>query len=218
MHLTFRIRALACLLATCLVAACGASPSAPTAASTSAIVRQVVVLGDSLAVTPSMSESFPAVLQTRVAAAGLRWAVTNAGVSGDTTADGMTRFLSLLQGDAGVLVLELGANDGLRGLPVAQMTKNLGAMIEQAQKADAQVLILGMRLPPNYGPDYTQAFEAAFGKLAKRYHAALVPFFLEDVVKKPDLFQPDRIHPGVEAQPLILERVWTRLRPLLKSP
>src|SRR2546430_14124105 len=98
------------------------------------------------------------------------------------------------------------------------MKKNLGAMIEPAQKAGAQGLILGMRLPPNYGPDYTLAFEAAFGELAKRYQTALLPFFLEDVVKNPHLCQPDRIHPSVEAPPLILERVWTRLRPLLKSP
>ena len=116
------------------------------------------------------------------------------------------------------MILELGANDGLRGLPVAQMKKNLGAMIERSQGAGARVLILGMRLPPNYGLDYTQAFEAAFGDLAKRYKTALVPFMLEDVVEKPDLFQPDRIHPTEAAQPLMLERVWTKLRPLLKSP
>src|SRR2546428_752813 len=143
----------------------------------------------------------------------------NARISGGTTSGGRTRIKPALERNRpAIVILELGANDGLRGLPVAQMKKNLGAMIEQSQQAGARVLILGMRLPPNYGPDYKQAFEAAFGELAKRYQTALVPFFLEDVVKKPDLFQPDRIHPSVEAQPLILERVWTRLRPLLKSP
>ena len=145
--------------------------------------------------------------------------VVNASISGETTSGGLARIKPVLERHRpAIVILELGANDGLRGLPVAQMKQNLGAMIEQAQKAGARVLILGMKLPPNYGPDYTQAFEAAFGELAKRYRTALVPFLLEDVVEKPDLFQADRIHPSAEAQPLILERVWTKLRPLLKSP
>jgi acyl-CoA thioesterase I len=145
--------------------------------------------------------------------------VVNASISGETTGGGLTRIKPALERHRpAVVILELGANDGLRGLPVGQMKKNLGAMIEQAQKAGARVLILGMRLPPNYGPDYTQAFEAAFGELAKRYRTALVPFLLEDLGERPDLFQADRIHPSAEAQPLILERVWTKLRPLLKSP
>ena len=145
--------------------------------------------------------------------------VVNASISGETTGGGLARIKPALERHRpAVVILELGANDGLRGLPVAQMKKNLGAMIEQAQKAGARVLILGMKLPPNYGPDYTQAFEAAFGELAKRYRTALVPFLLEDVVEKPDLFQADRIHPTEAAQPLMMERVWTKLRPLLKSP
>jgi acyl-CoA thioesterase-1 len=114
-----------------------------------------------------------------------------------------------------VVIVELGANDGLRGLPVAQMKKNLGAIIERSQKAGARVLVVGMRLPPNYGPDYTQAFEAAFGELAKRYKAALVPFLMEGFAQKPELFQPDQIHPTAAAQPLMEERVWKALRPLL---
>jgi acyl-CoA thioesterase-1 len=115
-----------------------------------------------------------------------------------------------------VLVVELGANDGLRGLPIAQMKQNLGRIIEQGQNAGAHVLLLGMKLPPNYGPEYTQAFESAYAELATRYRVALVPFLLEDFATKPDLFQPDRIHPTEAAQPLMQERVWKALGPLLK--
>jgi acyl-CoA thioesterase-1 len=167
----------------------------------------------------SQARGWVALLGERLKRERSDYIVVNASISGETTSGGLTRIKPALERHRpAIVILELGANDGLRGLPVAQMKKNLGAMIEQAQKAGASVLILGMRLPPNYGPDYTQAFEAAFGDLAKRYKAALVPFMLEDVVEKPHLFQPDRIHPSVEAQPLILERVWTKLRPLLKSP
>jgi acyl-CoA thioesterase I len=115
-----------------------------------------------------------------------------------------------------VVILELGGNDGLRGLPIAQMKANLGAIIERAKKAGARVLVVGMRMPPNYGPDYTQAFENAFAELAKRYRVALAPFILEGFAEKPEYFQPDRIHPAAEVQPLIVERVWRGLRPLLK--
>jgi acyl-CoA thioesterase-1 len=116
-----------------------------------------------------------------------------------------------------VLILELGANDGLRGLPVAQMKQNLARMIAGAQKSGARVVLVGMKLPPNYGPDYTRAFEAAFGELAKEYKTALVPFLLEDIAEKEGYFQPDRIHPTDAAQPLMLERVWKALLPLLKT-
>jgi acyl-CoA thioesterase-1 len=140
----------------------------------------------------------------------------NAGVSGDTSAGGLSRLDWSLQGDVQILVVELGANDGLRGLPIASMKQNLGAIIEQSQKAGARVVLVGMRMPPNYGPDYTRAFEAAFGELARQYKTALVPFLLEDFGDKQEFFQPDRIHPTAEAQPLMMERVWTALRPLLR--
>jgi acyl-CoA thioesterase-1 len=141
----------------------------------------------------SQARGWVALLGERLKRERPDYIVVNASISGETTGGGLARIKPALERHRpAIVILELGANDGLRGLPVAQMKKNLGAMIEQAQKA--------------------------FGDLAKRYQSALVPFFLEDVVKKPDLFQPDRIHPTAEAQPLILERVWTRLRPLLKSP
>jgi acyl-CoA thioesterase-1 len=115
-----------------------------------------------------------------------------------------------------VLILELGANDGLRGLPPAQMKANLAAIIEQAQKHGTRVLLLGMKLPPNYGPEYTQRFEAVFRELQARYRTGGGPFMLEDFATNEELFQPDRIHPNEKAQPLMLERVWQALRPLLK--
>ena len=167
----------------------------------------------------SQARGWVALLGERLKRERSDYIVVNASISGETTSGGLTRIKPALERHRpAIVILELGANDGLRGLPVAQMKKNLAAIIEQSQQAGARVLILGMRLPPNYGLDYTQAFEAAFGDLAKRYKTALVPFMLEDVVENPHLFQPDRIHPSVEAQPLILERVWTKLRPLLKSP
>src|SRR4030095_2735392 len=139
-------------------------------------------------------------------------------ISGDTSAGGVARLRKMLeQHKPAIVILELGANDGLRGLPVAQMKQNLASMIEQVQKAGARVLLVGMKLPPNYGPDYTRTFEATYGELAKQYKTALVPFLLEDFAEKEGLFQPDRIHPTAEAQPLMMERVWKGLQPLLKS-
>jgi acyl-CoA thioesterase-1 len=191
------------------------------ACSAQAAERSILVYGDSLSAAHGISQArgWVALLGERLKRERSDYIVVNASISGETTSGGLTHIKTALERHRpAIVILELGANDGLRGLPVAQMKKNLGAIIEQSQQAGARVLILGMRLPPNYGLDYTQAFEAAFGDLAKRYRTALVPFMLEDVVEKPDLFQPDRIHPTVEAQPLILERVWTKLRPLLKSP
>jgi acyl-CoA thioesterase I len=146
------------------------------------------------------------------------YTVVNASISGETSSGGASRIAKTLeQHKPAIVILELGANDGLRGLPVLQMKQNLGAMIERAQKAGARVVLVGMKLPPNYGPEYTLAFESAYGELAKRYNTALVPFLLEDVAQKQELFQPDRIHPTAAAQPLMLERVWKALQPLLKT-
>ena len=143
--------------------------------------------------------------------------VVNASVSGETTAGGAARLpRALEQNKPAVVVLELGGNDGLRGLPLAEMKRNLSAMIQQSQQAGARVLLVGMQIPPNYGPDYTEKFDAVFAELAKRHKTALVPFLMADFADKPDYFLPDRIHPTEAAQPLMLERVWKELRPLLK--
>jgi acyl-CoA thioesterase-1 len=115
-----------------------------------------------------------------------------------------------------VVILALGGNDGLRGMPAAQVRANLAAMIREAQASRARVLLVGMKMPPNYGEEYTQSFEAVFRELAKAHRTALVPFLLEDFAAKPEYFLPDRIHPTEAAQPLMLERVWRGLRPLLK--
>jgi acyl-CoA thioesterase-1 len=183
--------------------------------------KSIVVFGDSLSAAYGIAQArgWVALLSARLKRERPDYIVVNASISGDTSSGGASRIQKTLQQHRpAVLILELGANDGLRGLPIAQMKQNLGRIIEQAQKAGARVVLVGMKLPPNYGPDYTQAFEAAFGELARRYTTALVPFLLEDFAEKPELFQPDRIHPTEAAQPLMLERVWKALAPLLRSP
>jgi acyl-CoA thioesterase I len=114
------------------------------------------------------------------------------------------------------VIVELGANDGLRGLPPAQMKANLGEIIERSRKAGARVLLVGMKMPPNYGPDYTAGFERVFAALAGEKKVPLVPFMLEGFAEKTQYFQPDRIHPNAQAQPLILQNIWPKLEPLLK--
>jgi acyl-CoA thioesterase-1 len=179
----------------------------------------IVVFGDSLSAAYGIAQSrgWVALLGERIKRQHPDYIVVNASISGDTTAGGASRIhKTLQQHKPALLILELGANDGLRGLPIAQMKENLGRIVEQAQQAGARVVLVGMKLPPNYGPDYTRAFEAAYTELAARHKTALVPFLLEDFAEKPDLFQPDRIHPTEAAQPLMMERVWKALRPLLR--
>jgi acyl-CoA thioesterase I len=181
--------------------------------------RSILILGDSLSAAYGISQArgWVALLDARLKRERPDYIVANASVSGDTTAGGVARIGAALERHRpAVVVLELGANDGLRGLPVAEMKKNLAAMIEQSKKAGARVLLLGMKIPPNYGPDYADAFAAAYADLAKRHQAALVPFLLEGFADKPEFFQPDRIHPTEAAQPLMAERVWKALQPLLK--
>ncbi len=210
-----RDRALAWVLPLCLVAACGSNPSAPSAASET--LRRVVVLGDSLAVTPSMGESFPAVLAARISTNSLPWTVTNAGVSGDTTADGMSRYLSLLQSDVGVMVLELGANDGLQGVDVATMERNLNAMVEAAQSHGVRVLLCGMETPPLRSLSYSVAFHDVFPRVARRYNIPLVPFLLTGVALIPEMNGPDGIHPNAAGARRIADNVWPYLEPLLHA-
>ena len=181
--------------------------------------KSILVFGDSLSAAYGIAQArgWVALLGERLKREHPDYIVVNASISGDTSSGGAARIGKILQQrKPAVLIVELGANDGLRGLPIAQMKHNLGRIIEQGQNAGARVLLLGMKLPPNYGPDYTQAFESAYRELAQRYKVALLPFLLEDFAAKPDLFQPDRIHPTEAAQPLMLERVWKALEPLLK--
>jgi acyl-CoA thioesterase-1 len=181
--------------------------------------RSIVVFGDSLSAAYGIAQArgWVALLEERLKRERSDYIVVNASISGETSSGGASRIQKTLQQHKpAIVILELGANDGLRGLPVAQMRQNLAAMIEQAQKSGARVVLVGMKLPPNYGPEYTRAFESAYGELAKRYQTTLVPFLLEDLADKQELFQPDRVHPTEAAQPLMLERVWTVLKPLLK--
>jgi acyl-CoA thioesterase-1 len=189
----------------------GAAQSAP---------QSILVFGDSLSAAYGIAQArgWVALLAERLKRERPDYSVVNASISGETSAGGAARMAKTLgQHKPAIVILELGGNDGLRGLPVAQMKQNLASMIEQAQKAGARVVLVGMKLPPNYGPEYTEAFESTYGDLAKRYKTALVPFLLEGFAEKQELFQPDRIHPTEAAQPLMLERVWKVLQPLLKA-
>jgi len=188
------------------------------AASARAEEPVIVALGDSLTAGLGVAaeEAYPALLQARLAREGLHYRVVNAGVSGDTTAGARRRVDWVLRARPAIVVVALGANDGLRGLPVAAMRDNLVAIVTRLREAGARVLLAGMRLPPNYGAAYTREFAEAFATVARTTSVPLLPFLLEGFAEKPDYFQADRIHPHEKAQPLILERVWRALQPLLK--
>lgn len=178
----------------------------------------ILVFGDSLSASYGIAANrgWVTLLGERLKRERLDYSVVNASISGETTAGGVARLGRMLEAHRpAVVLLELGANDGLRGLPVAAMKKNLAAMVAMGQKAGAKVLLVGMRLPPNYGPEYTSAFDGAFAELAKAHKAALVPFLFEGFGDKRELFLEDRIHPNEQAQPLLLDNVWKALRPLL---
>lgn len=198
-----RAAALACLLLVC----------------GSAWAGTVLVWGDSLSAGYGLraQQSWPSLLGERISAARLPHKVVNASISGETTAGGLARLPAALEiHKPSVVVIELGANDGLRGLPVKAMAANLQAMIDASRKTGAQVLLVGMRMPPNYGPDYTTRFEAVFRDLAKANRLRLVPFMMEGFADQRHYFQADGIHPVAEAQPLILDTIWRELKPLLR--
>jgi acyl-CoA thioesterase-1 len=174
------------------------------------------VLGDSLSVTPSHAESFPAVLQKRIDAAGLLWTLVNAGVSGDTTAGGLRRFESVASAGGDVLVLALGANDGLRGVPLATVEQNLATMIQQAQARGMQVLLCGMETPPANGWNYTIGFHEIFPRLARQFSVPLVPFLLEGVALVREMNGPDGIHPNAAGAARIADTIWRYLEPMLE--
>jgi acyl-CoA thioesterase I len=191
-------------------------PEAPSAPAVDGRPR-VVVLGDSLTAGLGLeaTDSFPAVLQRRIDAAGLRFEVVNAGVSGDTSAGGLRRLEWSLQDDARVLVVALGANDGLRGLPVREMKQNLAQVIETAQARKLTVVLAGMEAPPNYGAEYAAAFRQAYRDLAAQYHVRFVPFLLDKVAGQTSLNQADGIHPNIRGAEIVADTVWTALKPEL---
>lgn len=182
--------------------------------------RTILVFGDSLSAGfgISIAQSWPALLGQRLQQSGSGWTVANASISGETTAGGRSRFdTALTQFKPAIVILALGANDGLRGLPTKAMRDNLDAMISAAKRHKARVLLVGMRLPPNYGPEYTRDFEAAFRDIAKREKLALLPFLLEPIAEDPSAFQNDNLHPIASAQAKILEHVWRALKPVLDA-
>jgi acyl-CoA thioesterase-1 len=203
----------------CTSADSAAAPSAAeTASATPARAGVVLVLGDSLAVSPSRSEGFPVELQKRLDAAEPGWMVRNAAVSGDTTTGGLRRFDQAVTSDTRVLVLELGANDGLRGVDISTVEKNLSTMIERAQAHGIRVLLCGMEVPPLNGWNYTVDFHRLYPRLAQRYSVSLVPFLLEGVALNPDLNGADEIHPNAAGARRIAETVWPYLEPLVQQP
>ncbi len=180
---------------------------------------RIVAFGDSLTAGLGVQadESYPAQLQRRLDSLGYHYRVINAGVSGDTTAGGLRRVPWILNNKPEVVILELGANDGLRGLPVDQTTSNLRQSIRQLQEAGTTIVLAGMRLPPNYGQDYTASFEDMYRMLAKEYQLAFIPFFLEGVGGSSSLNQVDGIHPTREGYEIIVEQMLKVLRPLLNE-
>ncbi|MBC8003038.1 MAG: arylesterase [Opitutaceae bacterium] len=181
----------------------------------------VLILGDSLAAGYGLdpSEAFPALIQKKADAAKLNFLVINAGVSGDTTAGGLRRMDWLLKRRIDVLVLELGGNDGLRGLSVEATRTNLQSIVDRARRANptTKIVIAGMQMPPNMGEEYNTRFQQIFPEIAKANNAALIPFLLQDVGGKPELNQPDRIHPTAEGHRIVAETVWQVLEPVLKK-
>ncbi len=178
---------------------------------------RIVVLGDSLASGRGIGadNAFPAVLQKKLNDERLAFEMVNAGISGDTSSGALRRFERLLDDDVRVLVLELGANDGLRGVPVAHVKANLARIIEAAQARQIAVLLCGMEALPIHGWDYSVAFHNAFGELAKKYDVPLVPFILMNVTGNRDLMQPDRAHPNAAGARAIADNIWPYLKPLL---
>jgi acyl-CoA thioesterase-1 len=180
----------------------------------------VVFLGDSLTAGYGIerSESVPSLIQARLDSKGYNYEVINAGVSADTSAGGLSRLDYSLQGDVEVLVVELGANDGLRGLPVDAMRHNLDEIIRRAKARDITVLLTGMEAPPNYGALYTDEFRRVFPELAKAHGVAFVPFFLEGVAGIPSLNISDGIHPNPAGARIVEATLWRALQPLLRKP
>lgn len=180
---------------------------------------KILILGDSLSAEYGLARGtgWVALLEKRLNQQYPQWRVMNASISGETTFGGQTRLGPLLKTQQPQIVLiELGANDALRGLQLPNTEKNLKQMIQQSHASGAQVLLLGMRIPPNYGIEYTQRFFNSYQKLAESEKVTHVPFFLEKVADKMELFQADRIHPNEKAQSIMLENVWVKLKPMLE--
>jgi acyl-CoA thioesterase-1 len=201
--------------------ALGLVASNASAQTVEAAQKNVVFLGDSLSAGFGVEprEAFPALVAEKIRAANLPYQVQNAGVSGDTTAGGLRRLDWLLQKKIDILVVELGGNDGLRGLPVDAMKANLQAIIDKARAKNpaVKVILAGMQIPPNLGPEYADKFRSVYQQLATRNNAVLIPFLLEGVGGLRDLNQPDMIHPTAAGHRVIAETVWRVLEPIVRE-
>jgi len=208
-------------------AAATVTAPAPTPTTPAQDARRVlVVFGDSLAAGYGLEpgQSFPDDVQNKLDAQGYPWRVVNLGISGDTTEGGVSRMDSATSLKPGIVILELGGNDGLRGLPLAGTRKNLDTMIQTFQSAGARVVLAGMTLPPNYGPDYIQGFQKSYKDLATQYRLTFIPFLLSDIVtpdpgsKNLRYFQRDGIHPTAEGARIVADTVLRAVKPLLGPP
>ena len=178
----------------------------------------ILVIGDSLSAGYGMelSQSWPRLLQNRLDDNGHQYRVVNSSITGDTTQGGLTRLPRLLEKhQPSLVIIELGGNDGLRGLGISVTRSNLSQMVQKSQQAGATVILTGIRLPPNYGPAYTDQFYSIYGDMQEQFGLLLIPFFMEDVAFNPELMQGDGIHPNAKAQPILLDSVWEFLEPEL---
>jgi acyl-CoA thioesterase-1 len=189
---------------------------------TAAIAKNstILIYGDSLSAAYGISQQqgWATLLQKKLISQHYQYDVINASISGETSSGGLSRLpFALTKFKPNIIVLELGANDGLRGLSVKEMSKNLSAMIMLSKEAKVKVLLVGMRIPPNYGPKYTTSFSQTYRQLSLQHKVSLVPFMLENIAAKPKLIQDDGLHPSVLGQPMILENIWQELQVLLKK-
>jgi acyl-CoA thioesterase I len=192
----------------------------PESAAKPAAKPVILVVGDSLSAGygVAVEATWVALLERRLANQGYGYRVVNASISGDTTGGALSRLPRALElHRPSIVILELGGNDGLRGLPLKQMRANLEAMLTQVRAAGARAVLIGMRIPTNYGPAYADGFHALYGELAKKYGAAHLDFFLDKVALDPSLMQSDGIHPNAKAQPILLDNLWPVLQPVLKK-
>jgi len=181
---------------------------------------RILVYGDSLSASYGVAkqQGWVSFLQKKLINHQYKYDVINASISGETTSGGLTRLASTLtRTKPSIIILELGANDGLRGLPVKDMTNNLSNMIAQSKKANVKVILVGMKIPPNYGPKYTESFSKAYPQLSQQHKVSLVPFMLENIAAKPNLIQDDGLHPNALGQPMMLDNIWPKLQLMLKK-
>ncbi len=212
------VAAFALTLSLMVPGALAGSGAAAAAGKPGTAARTILVLGDSVSAGYGIKveEGWVALLQQRLRQQGYGYRVINASVSGETTTGGLTRLPRALERHKpAIVVLELGGNDGLRGLPLATTRANLVRMIQLSQQAGARVVLVGMKIPPNYGPRYTQGFEQIFSDLAREYRLPLVPFLLDKVALTAGMMQDDGLHPTARGQPVMLDNVWPTLRGVL---